>query len=313
MDKTIFYEILQDGFEAKIKAEAEYEKSQIGKWRGGTSGCVASAGRFVGQDPRSAVLRFLGIQTKNTFDQDLMFGIGRANEDLWAEVLDCTGQAYKREHDIPMVHEIGDELLTGRPDFVLGTEPSCLDGKFIPEAGVEMKQLCSVHTAIKYSNFIDNKPNTEHVIQGATYSQHFDIPWILHYTGRVNFAVPGVYRVHRFPLDHRSLERYGPGENVRNIKPAVSLYDLTWEGDVLHLDDEPTIITKSGIIKWYKYCSACVANKEIPMKRGGGWTVFGDKVPNAKNDNLRYDDFKGARTDTWDNWIADCRRIADES
>jgi len=313
MNKNILYEILQDGFEAKVKEARAYEEANKGKWRVGTSGCIASAGRFVGQDPRKAVLRFLGIQTKHDFDQELMFQLGNANEDMWAELLDFTDQAYKREEAIPMTQKLGDELITGRPDFVLGTVPGCTDGKFIPSGGVELKQICSVHSAIKFSNFVDNSPKTDHVIQSATYSQYFDIPWILMYTNRVNLSVPGVYRAHRFPYDHRSLQRYKPGENVHTIKPGVSLYDLKWEEDTLLLDETPTIITKSGIIKWYEYCSKCVREKTVPMSRGGGWTVSGDSVPNSKNDNLRYDDFKGARTDTWDHWVEDCRKIADES
>ena len=46
----------------------------------------------------------------------------------------------------------------------------------------------------------------------------------------------------------------------------------------------------------------------IPKKRSGELDHFGEKQ--KKNKVKLYDDFKKARTDSWDNWVADCKQIA---
>ena len=312
MNKFTLYEALQDGYNLIKTKDNSDELAKIGTWRGGTVGCITEAGDFLGADPRNAVLRFHGIQTDTDFDTNLMFQFGRFNEDGWAELLTAADEQYKREEDIPMTRELvvdgTTHKITGRPDIVI-----MKDGT--PHLGIELKQICSFHTAIKVANFADNRPKTDHIIQAAGYSMYFDIPWVLAYTSRVNFPVlygnpSKANPTGRFQCDHRALKKDDKGR-AYSLNPFISMYDLTWDGDTLLVDGEPTLITKSGINRWYHYCATCVQTKTIPTSIGGGIEYDGYAVDDTKNNNLMYFEFKEVPTNSFDEWISGCRALTD--
>ena len=313
MDKYQLYAKLQDGYRKLQNDDRAVRVTKEGVWRGGTSGCITEDGRVLGADPRQAVLRFLGIEIEPEFDTNLMFQLGNLNEEGWAELLDAADVQHKREEAIPMTHTFvvdgKEHTITGRPDMVL------VDND-IPQSGIELKQICSYHTAMKVANFIDNKPKTDNVIQAAVYSDYFGVPWVLAYTNRVNWPTSYGNPTRNNPKgrwsvpDHRALRKDENGR-VYTLLPFISMYDITWDGDKMLLDDEPTLITASGIRRWYEYCAKCVDTQTVPKKRSGSWTFDGDSVDDDKNDVLRYDDYASARTDTWENWVDDCRKIAE--
>lgn len=314
-DKFTLYHSLTDGFKQINGVKVKEEEAKKGIWRGGTVGCMLEDGRIIGEDPRKAVLRYLGIQMPTTFDKNLMFQAGVFNEDAWTELLKANGTVFKTEEEIPMVRKFTTSdgvqyTITGRPDVVVG---EMKDGIFVPTLGVELKLTCSFHTAIKIANFADDRPKSGHIVQAAGYSSFFGIPWVLAYTSRVNWPVPYGNPTRsnptgRWSMDHRALKRDDNGR-VYSMEPFISMYDLTWEGDRLLVDNEPSVITKEGILRWYQYCAECIETKTIPQKRGGGWEYDGTEA--KKNDCIVYDDFKDANTlQGWDKWISDCKDIA---
>lgn len=323
-DKYRLFQMVQDGFKVVNEQEALVEESKKGVWRGGNAGCITDCGKFLGSDPRKTVLRYLGIQTKIKLDTKLMFQYGVSNEDGWNEFLGAAGTNFKCESEIPMVKHLDGEIITGRPDCVIGYDipPQGVNGEipqqFVSELLLEHKQLCSYHSVMRQANFIDNRPKTDNVIQTGTYSNFFNVPAVLCYTNRVNWYVsygnPTKSNPEgRFKTDHKALVKDESGR-VYNIKPFISLYDITWsEEGVLHVDDVPTLITADGIDRYYRYCMNAVKTRTIPQDRSGYFEYDGKSVPNDKNASLQYDDFKEARTNSWDLWIKDCKHIADKS
>jgi len=308
IDKHILYQFLQDGYTKMKEGSEAAENAKRETLRGGSGGCITKDGKVIGNDPRKVLLRYFGVQTPVGFNQQLMFDAGLSSEDNWTALLDHNQTSFKCEEEIPMRREIDMDgkkhLITGRPDIVVGDES---DGTFTPSLGVELKLICSVHTLVKVANFADNKPKSDNVIQSAIYADHFDVPWVLAYTSRVNWAAP-YYAKNRWTFDHDALKKDDKG-NVYNITPFISLYDLWFEGDVLMLDGEPTAITRSGILRYYKYLAYCADNRVIPDKRTSRDHMGQPFAPN-KNENIRYYDFKDEVTNQgFDTWLESCRKI----
>lgn len=310
LDKHILYQHLQDGYGVmKTGAEAA-EAGKSFTLRGGSGGCITEEGHVIGNDPRKVLLRYFGVQTPVAFENQLMFDAGLSNEDSWTELLKKNGTTFRCEEEIPMTRIInvgGEEhKITGRPDIVLGNDD--IDG-FTPTLGIELKLICSVHTLVKVANFGDGKPKSDNVIQSAVYADHFDIPWVLAYTSRVNWAAP-YYAKSRWQYDHRALKRDEKG-NVYNITPFISMYDLRFDEDILLLDDEPTAITRSGILRYYQYLAHCADNKIIPDSRTNR-DFMGQPFAAGKNDNVKYYEFSKETLDQgFDEWVASCKVIAD--
>ena len=307
-DSVSLYDQLVEGFNKKQARSKETEKDKQGIWRGGSSGCITKSGKVIGADPRTVVLRYLGIQTDIDYDTDLMMQAGLKNEDSFTELLDEAGVNYKCEEDIPMKRNLPNgDLVTGRPDVVI------LGDNGEPTLGIELKLICSDNSAMNKALFARSEIDSKHLVQSCHYSGYFDVPWSLVYTSRVIYPIPFYARKNEekwfdYP-DHRAIRRDAKGEAFQ-FKPFQSLYDITLDedGDTFLLNELPTQITKSGIDEFYLYCAECVATKTIPRKRSGGIDHWG--IPTKKNKTLLFDDFKDARTDSWDNWIADCKEIA---
>ena len=315
-DSASLYDALVNGFDKLNDEGREAEAKKKGIWRGGTSGCITAKGQVLGADPRQAVLRYLGIQMPTDYDTQLMFDAGLTNEDSFVNLLSKSGVPFKTEEDIPMVRELSNgDKVTGRPDVVILSP----DGE--PTLGIELKLICSENSAMTKALFGRETVDTKHLIQACNYAGYFGIPWSLVYTSRMLYSVPYYAK-----KDARAVEKFfthAEHRAVRNdpktglpymIRPFQSLYDITLgpDGDTFYLNGEPTIITKSGIDRYYEYCAECIAKKEVPRKRSGSVDHFGKAIPKAKNKTIKYDDFKAARTGKgFDIWVEDCRKIAE--
>jgi hypothetical protein len=310
-DSVSLYDQLVEGFNRKQAKAVEAEKKKQGTWRGGSSGCITSRGKVIGADPRAVVLRYLGIQKPIDYDTDLMLQAGLASEDSFNELLDEAGVNYKCEEDIPMVRKLSNgDLVTGRPDAII------LDENDQPTLGIELKLICSDNSAMNKALFARETVDSKHLVQSCHYAGFFNVPWSLVYTSRVIYPIPFYARKNEekwfaYP-EHRAIRRDDKGEAFQ-FKPFQSLYDieLADDGDTFLLNGQETVITKSGIDKFYEYCAECVATKTIPRKRSGGIDHWGDAT--KKNKTIQFDDFKEARTDSWDNWIADCKKISGQT
>ena len=291
-------------FQAGFAKKQQLRTSEGGDWRGGNSGCMTEDGTIIGYNPRHTVLRHLGVEKRVTLDDDLIFDAGFRNEDHLTELLGLAGVRYKCEEDIPVAWALPNgQTITGRPDIVVG-----LDGdSWVPHYGIEVKLISSNGKMMAHSHFGEANPNAKHVCQGAHYSSKFGIDWVLAYISRAHYT-SFYWRPDRFQFEHRSMLVDESNGKVIKVGPFMSLYDLTWDGDKLLIDDKPTIITASGIERYYQYCSDCVKNEVIP-ERGGEVDIFGKKVD--KNENVLYDDFNGATEVSFEAWVADCREIAE--
>ena len=81
MNKTTLYATLVKGWETQKKAHDQKEEAALHTLRGGNSGCKVGDIIF-GADPREVVLRYFGISTATSFDDQLGFDAGFANEDI---------------------------------------------------------------------------------------------------------------------------------------------------------------------------------------------------------------------------------------
>ena len=111
--KNLFYEQLTAGFNKTNAAGTAAEASKIGTMRGGSSGCMLPDGSILGSDPRKAVLRFMGIQTRTSFDTNLTFQAGHNNEDGIDELLSASGVPFLREAECPTKWQLPSPTIEG--------------------------------------------------------------------------------------------------------------------------------------------------------------------------------------------------------
>lgn len=312
-DKYSFYDALVEGFHNKIKAEQEEERKKVGYWRGGSSGCITESGAVLGTDPRIAVLRYLGIQVPQKYDDRLMTDAGIGNEIAVVELLKAAQVDSKQEDEVPMIYMLDNgESVKGRPDLIIFDGPT-------PTIGIELKLICSPNGAAEKAAWFKGKPDTGHFVQACHYASHFQIPWVLAYTNRVYQSFPYyaardkiAEQKHMIHPEHRAILRDDKGKPFM-IKPFQSFYDITLDadGDTYLLDGQPTLVTKSGMQRYYEYCTNCIQNKVIPTKRSGSLTMLGDPIENNKT--LKYYDFKGENAlGSFDEWVESCKQIADK-
>lgn len=173
-------QLYNQGLRELVRRHDEAESTTTGTLRVGNTGCVTEAG-IIGSCPRKAYLRFLGIEMEEPdYERELMFELGRANEQLVVECLKAGGWngAILQESECPVKWNCSGVDVTGRPDIVLA------DGeKYVH--GVELKAVCSVWTA---RDVLKCKPKTNHLAQAAHYMFQLGIPYELLYVNRVDFA-----------------------------------------------------------------------------------------------------------------------------
>jgi hypothetical protein len=307
--KNRLYGMIQDGFEVKQKLRAASQIANPGSdWRGGNSGCMTDDGRFIGNSPKDAVLRHLGIEIPKTLDDDLIFEAGVKNEEHWTELLGHAKIPVRCEEEIPVLWSLPNgETIGGRPDTVVGK--GTIEDPFEPDFGIEQKLISSNGKMVKHSHFANADPSGGHVCQAAHYSHIIGVDWVIAYTSRAHYAA-FYFSASRFKFDHRAMIVDNKSGKVVSVKPFISMYDLTWDNDTALLDGTPTAITASGIQRFYQYCSDCVANKIIPVC-GGDYDTWGKRE--LKNNNILYDDFAAATSTNFDDWLMECREIAEVS
>jgi hypothetical protein len=306
-NKNKLYSMLQAGFDKEQEVRAA-EPNKGGDFRGGNSGCLTSDGVFLGYSPRKTVLRHLGVEKPVTLDLQLIFDAGLTNEDSWARLLTSAGIKFKQEEECPIAWSLPNgQTITGRPDIVIGSEGHL---GFDPQFGIELKLISSNGKAVRHSHFGNANPVPEHLCQAAHYSHQMGLDWVLAYTSRAHYT-SFYFGAKQWQFDHRCmlLDPKSPGK-VINLAPFISLYDVTWDGDTALLDGKPTLITASGIERYYQYCSDCVRDGVIP-ECGGTVDIWGTKE--KRNTNVLYDDFASVSVeDGYDNWVAGCRALVEE-
>ena len=300
MNKIKLYEMLQAGFDRK-----QQEPPHVGgDWRGGNSGCITEDGVIVGASPRTAVLRHMGIEIPPTLDDDLIFDAGFRNEDHWMELLKFAGVPVKAESDIPVAWSLPNgQTITGRPDLVVMNDDDT------PRFGIELKLISSNGKMKRHSHFGDANPIAYQVCQAAHYSSKMGVDWVLAYTSRCHFT-SFYWRGDGWKFQHRAMMMDDKGTKPVSVAPFISMYDIGWDGDTCLVDGKPTIITASGIERFYQYCSDCVRDGIIPPHEDNV-DIWGVKEK-KESASVLYDDFAEARTDMgFETWIEDCKLIAE--
>lgn len=317
--KLILYDMLQRGFEAKQEnRKREQEANPGGSWRGGNSGCMTEDGIIIGESPRKAVLRHLGVETPTTLDDDLIFEAGLLNEVHWTELLTWANVPHKQEEEIPIKWALPNgETITGRPDIVIGSSNTDVRG-FTPEFGVELKLISSNGKMMRHSHFGQANPIPYMVCQSAHYSSRMKLPWVLAYTSRAHYtafywgAAKWKHSQVENGVPHRSMIVDDKNGKVISVGPFISMYTITWDGDKMLMDGKDTIITASGIERFYQYCSDCVRDRVIPT-HGDNIDIWGRKEEKPSH-HVLYDDFAEANTESgFDQWLIECKDIAEAS
>ena len=290
MDSLDYYKLLVEGHRRKQIEERERDLNNPPAFRGGQSGCMYN-GFVIGSIPQEAVLRYLKITSPIEFDQQLLFDAGFGNEDSHNALLEAADVAFKCEEEIPISWTTSNGYtVTGRPDRAL------MDGDRISLI-IEEKQIASSWKTKTMSNWGMAQPKDENVVQAAHYMwQHGKVDGMLVYTSRAWHALKGKKEDFLDP-DHRAL--LGDGDWTYGVKPFMSLYKLTWQGDVLHVDGKPTKITVAGIQEYYQMLGDCVTNRTIPDYHYKD--MWGGAVNRKKKE--QYYNWIQVPTDDWDTWL----------
>jgi hypothetical protein len=312
-NKLHLYAAMQKGFAVKQQKDKEHRAANPGgDFRGGNSGCMTEDGRIIGSSPRTAVLRHLGIEIPTTLDDELIFHAGYSNENQWVDLLELAGVPTKQEEEIPIVWSLPDgSTITGRPDMVVMKD----EDNEQPLYGIELKLISSNGKMVRHAHFGLANPIPYQVCQSAHYSSKMGVDWVLAYTNRAHFTSfyfgASNWQFNREEIEpHRSCIVDDKSGKVVNVKPFISLYDITWDGDTCLVDGKPTIITASGIERFYQYCSDCVRDKVIPS-HGDTLDIWGVKEK-KQSPHVMYDDFAEASTNMgFDQWVIECREIAE--
>jgi len=178
-------EILKQGIEARVLADAKREASLPPAMRFGNSGAIID-GVVFGNCPRLAHLRLLGFQTASDASTQVMFASGRAMEHILYDFLSAAlpPERIKREDEAAIKYLTPSGLpVTGRPDFILLDE----NGNY--ETGIECKGKMSFW-GVK-SLLIDGKGYASHIVQGAHYMwKHGLKNYGLTYVVPVKYLIP---------------------------------------------------------------------------------------------------------------------------
>jgi hypothetical protein len=343
-----FYQQLHKGWSKLNEQSVASEATKIHRFRGANSGCITQHGQIIGSNPREAVLRWMGIQTPTTMDDDLLFQAGHFNEDGLAAWMGAAGLDFLQEEDCPVswsidardtdlgelaglaagrkhrleferiigdnnrgvassIHDPNTIRITGRPDFVV-LDKSAADGG-TPIYGIELKGIFSVGTAMEVAHFAGGIPKAINICQAAHYSWRNDkIPWLLQYVNRGWHNV-FMYGPNKFTMPHRAVKRDAKTDKPVVMSPFTTIYELTWDEDMLLVDEEPTIITASGIERYFRYLQYCIITKTVP-KEHDSIDIFGNAK--KKDNSKKYYNFADADHSNWDAWVSDCKQIVED-
>ena len=174
--------LLRQGQENQDREHVNGEREKLGTLRGGSVGCILEDERIVGVSMRQALARYEGLYENHAPDKKIMFGLGLANEDIWANLLEKANVNFLREEELGLEWNIEGVKATGRPDIVI------CDDSNKPALGLELKMVASVWSARGVLS--EFKPKISHMIQAGNYSYRMGIPFELWYTSYVNLAGP---------------------------------------------------------------------------------------------------------------------------
>lgn len=269
----------------------DLEPSRLGKFRGGSSGCIGPKGVIYGTCPRRALARSWGY-SEDSSDRDEMFETGKENEAIWERRIqsvlgpDSTIPEGSPESTIAWTLPDG-RPVEGSPDLVVKGESEIL---------LELKKICSVWTARKVS--IHMFPKKEHMIQLAHYlGVGGRAAGVLIYTQDVSFGLPGVGKYppsYLFP-EIPGLVEYNE-EDPRALLPHTTMYGamIDKEGSVwyrcksAHYEDSawrPSLITLQGIHDYYQLTADQETNKVLANKPSRTSPFFGFDGKKAKADS----------------------------
>lgn len=271
MKSTI--ELINQGIANMQAKHAEGETLKLGNLRIGSSGVLAMGGKVLGHCMRKAYLRQQGIDLDDTPEnREHMFAAGRANEDIWLELLTAAaepGITIKREEEFPVNVKLNNGTnLTGRPDIVLHQ-----DG--VPIRILELKAASSLYTAIDTGILL--KPKLAHVIQAMHYSMRLNLPVELWYASRVDFAITEFIKTKQPALSAKGNPRleYGWNGSAKKILPYLQGYELSVQdnGQVCYkaigqpdAKLEHTVVTVEGILAFFEQVSEMKNSNILPPK-----------------------------------------------
>lgn len=296
MNKHDLYNLFNDGFEKLRKDKEEKEKDKIFLLRGGSVVALTENGEWIG-DPRTALTRYMGLQKRTPYDQNLLFQAGLANEDMIHEYLDAMDVEYRCEEEVPVkfVTPKGREV-HGRPDCIIEK-----DGK--PVLLLEYKGIFGSTSCLKNHHAGYGTPKQINMLQCALYAYYWKCKGVVIYTNRSHHKVYVSKRDEakfKFP-NHRSFHKNGKGAITR-VSPYQSFYEIEWIEDRLHVDGEPTVIKFEDIMRGYDAVADMYENQVVPPLYPEIINLKGEKERSFGDPNFFYD-WKEVDHDDWDSFV----------
>lgn len=291
--KDIVYEYLVNGYNKAQEERAKSEESKLGVLRGGSLVAMTEDGSFIG-DPRTALVRLMGLDVASDYDKQLMFDGGLFNEDAILQYFTKSGIHYECEEDIPVVVTTpNNNTITGRPDALLYK-----DGK--PDILLEFKGIFGGTSALKYHHAGKATPKDHNILQCAFYARYHNVPAVLIYTCRswVPQNITPNKQKELVDPNHRSFY-YNSKNYISNIKPYQSLYDVDWDDDTITLEGKRTAITWQDIMRGMDYVAELAHSQTPPPYFINEVDVWGNKI---WNNNMFYP-YKNVNHDDWDSFI----------
>ena len=177
---------MSDDQEEQIRHDIKELKTVKKQWHVASIGTVLPDGNTIGECPRKAILRYLGIKTSAiSTAKSVMFEGGRLNELVWEQKLKRvhSGIVWAGDEKPNDPRIVSDGNLIGHVDVLLCDS----SGKI--ETGIELKTVCSLWTAV--SVFVEKQPKLEHLIQSGLYMKLLGLSeYKLAYTQYVNYYSP---------------------------------------------------------------------------------------------------------------------------
>lgn len=294
-NKLKVYQLMRQGFEKLQEERKEKDKQSIGTLRGGSIVALTKDGKWIG-DCRTALIRYIGMQGKTSYDQNLLFQAGLSNEDMIHEYFDAIGLRYEAEEEIPVtVYTPKGRKVTGRPDCKL------YDKEGSPIAILEYKGIFGGSSALKNHHAGKRAYKDINVLQCAFYSRFHKLDGLLIYTNRSHHTQHKISKYKQaelFDPSHRSFIKNKKGEITR-IAPYQSFYDITWDDDdMICIDGVQTVIGYEDIMRGYDAIADMAETQTPPPLLPPTINVWGTKQWVVQD----FYDYKDVDHDTWESF-----------
>jgi hypothetical protein len=266
------------------------EKDKLGVLRGGTTGHMDADGNVSAQCHRKALIRYLGLQKDP--GSTSWFDMGHANESLWVDKLKKVWpHKIVMEEEYPIVWEVDNVSITGRPDIVL----LGVDGN--PVAGVELKSIGAVNSAGEVA--FEDKPKLANLLQAAHYSSQVKVPFHLVYTCFV-----------KGPLPYWAQKKYGQKE----LNPFIKEFkvEITDAGQIQYTKEDGRIVktpfTFAGIVAFYRLVID-MADKKSLYSRFKDVSIDNTELPYDACKYCVYNEACDNYDQDYDRWIDEVSKI----